>query len=107
LNANKLLHQTFQTFWATAITRGYNNNKPSINIIVNFIQMDDKLLKMDETLFNWMEICSIGWRIVQLIKFIHCNLKSIVFGVFVAIFRILASTSSCHKQLVIGFFQLI
>jgi hypothetical protein len=31
-----------------AITRGRNNNEPPINNVVKFIQVDDKLFKLDE-----------------------------------------------------------
>jgi hypothetical protein len=54
------LHQTLQILLAIAITRGHSNNKPPINTMVKFIQMDDKLFKMDKILFNWMNTCQIG-----------------------------------------------
>jgi hypothetical protein len=37
----------------TAITRSHSNNEPLINIVVKFIQMDDRL-------FKWMKNCQFG-----------------------------------------------
>jgi hypothetical protein len=56
----EMVHQTLQIVWAIAFTRGHNNNESSINTVIKFIQMEDKLVKIDETLFNWMKNCRIG-----------------------------------------------
>jgi hypothetical protein len=55
-----LLHQTLQIPWITAITRGHTNIESPINIVVKAIQMDDKLFKINEILFNWMKNCQNG-----------------------------------------------
>jgi hypothetical protein len=41
--------------WAAAITKGHNNNETSKNVMVKFIQMDDKLFKKGDILFKWMK----------------------------------------------------
>jgi hypothetical protein len=45
LNHDKIATQNTPKIVGTAIMGGHSNNEPLLNIVVKFIQMDDKLFK--------------------------------------------------------------
>jgi hypothetical protein len=71
-------HMKHFKYYGPLQLQGHNNNEPSINIVTKFIQMDDKLFKIDEILFKPMKNCQIGW--IYLLQFSIHNIWSICYS---------------------------